>query len=149
MSDLSQAVETLRETSSELKRRGIDDLAQKLDRAIADLGAPTPNGTDLLTLHEAARALGVRSITTIASWIDDGALDVVRRDRQALIPRASIDAMHHDPRLAEYLAWRQQLEEALAPFGDGDEPPEEFSALREGRKPWDQHGDGAGPSSVE
>jgi hypothetical protein len=56
--------------------------------------------------------------------------------------------MRDDPRLAEYLAWQQQLAEAFAPFGDGDEPPEEFSALRAGRKPWDQHGDGTGPSGA-
>jgi hypothetical protein len=148
MSDLSQTVESLRETSDELKRRGIDDLAQRLDRAIADLGASPSNGTDLLTLHEAASALGVRSITTIARWITDGALQVVRGDKQALIPRASVDAMRDDPRLAEYLAWQQQLAEALAPFGDGDEPPEEFSALWEGRKPWEQRSAGTNPSNA-
>jgi excisionase family DNA binding protein len=147
MNDIGQTVENLRETSEELRRRGIDDLAQKLDQAIADLGTPTLDSGNLVTMDEAAHLLGVRSVTTIIRWIADGALEAVRRDRQILIPRASVDAMMNKPHFALYKAWRQELDEALAPFDAGDEPLPLSETLWEGRKPWEQHCNGAGSST--
>jgi excisionase family DNA binding protein len=144
MSDLTQTVDRLRETRDELERRGIDDLAQALDQAIADLSAPSPPSPgELITTGEAARLLGIRSVNTIKRWAADGILEGYRRGARILVTRASVDAMQADSRLERHKARERALDEALAPFDVGDEPLPRSDVLWEGRKPWEQHDPGA------
>ena len=140
MRDMAQTGERLREASDELKRRGIDDLAQTVDRAIADLRGDALAASALLTTGEAADILGVRSINTIKRWVLDGILEGFRRGGRILISRASVDAMLNDSRLAHYKARQQALDEVAAIFDFGDEPLPPPGPQWEGRKPWAEHG---------
>jgi excisionase family DNA binding protein len=141
MRDFTQTVDELRETRDELARRGIDDLARAVDRAIEDLSTPTPSSTnDLVTTGEAARLLGVRSVNTIKRWVADGILEGYRRGSRILVARASIDRMLSDPRLARYQTRQQELDDVLALFDAGDEPLPPSDVLWEGRKPWEVQG---------
>jgi hypothetical protein len=142
MSDLTQTVDRLRETSEELKRRGIDDLAERLDQSIRDLTIETPVQGDLLTTGEAAQMLGVRSVNTIKSWAAKGILEGFRRGGRKLVSRPSVEAMLHDSRLARYKAWQDEVDRVTAIFDYGDEPvPPTLTG--EGRKPWENNGAGA------
>jgi excisionase family DNA binding protein len=143
MTNLTQTVERLRETSAELKRRGIDDLAQTVDRVIADLNSSSfVVASNLITTGEAAQMLGVRSVNTIKRWAGDGVLEGFRRGGRVLVTRASVEAMLNDSRLARYKKQQQELDEALAPFDAGDRPLPRSDILWDGRKPWETHGTG-------
>jgi excisionase family DNA binding protein len=149
MTDLTQTVERLRETSDELKRRGIDDLARALDHAITDLNSsPLLASANLMTTGEAARILGVRSVNTVKRWAADGILDGFRRGGRILVTRASVEALLNDARLARHKAREKELDEVLAIFDIGDEPLPPSEALWEGKKPWENHGERANPTAA-
>lgn len=136
MRDLTQTVETLRETSDELKRRGIDDLAERLDQSIADLTTVTPGQGDLLTTGEAAELLGVRSVNTIKSWAAKGILEGFRRGGRILVSRPSVEAMLHDSRLARYHEREKTFDEIAAAFEAPDDMILPRPATWDGRLPW-------------
>jgi len=145
MSDLTQTVDRLRETRDELERRGIEDLAQALDQAIADLSPPSPPASaELITTGKAARLLGVRSVNTIKCWVDDGILEGYRRGARILVTRASVEAMLTDSRLARHKDRQQELDEVLSMFDAGDEPLRPSDVLWEGHKPWERGESGMG-----
>jgi excisionase family DNA binding protein len=136
MRDLTQTVDRLRETSEELKRRGIDDLAERLDQSISDLTTVSPSQSDLLTTGQAAELLGVRSVNTIKSWAAKGILEGFRRGGRILVSRASVEAMLNDARLARYHERERAFEEIAAAF---EAPPDfvlERPATWDGRLPW-------------
>lgn len=97
------------------------------------------NGERLLTLTEAAEALGVRSTTIVRLWSQSGFLSSVRRGNQSLIPLAEIERVQDDQRV-QAIRVADRLHDASSEFGTDegltDDEMEQLSASRPGRLPW-------------
>jgi excisionase family DNA binding protein len=107
-------------TPEERVLRALDELRDGLAAYMAQRGAPA-DPPALLTLSEAARALGV-SRSTATRWADDGRLRTVGSHRSRRVPRGVIEG----------LAGHSGDMESRRARGSGSEPParEETDAAR-------------------
>ena len=137
---VEEAARDLEIVRQALQQEGRQDLAARLDRALAALGPADP-GTrqDLMTTTEAARALGVRSVNTIKRWAHDGLLTGYRLGGRVLVTRESVDAMLRNAALTEHRRFERELDDVASTFDVIEEDAARLSDLempRTGRKPW-------------
>ncbi len=140
MAELRTVEDDLRDITSELRLRGVSDLALRLEAMLATLehsrGSGDQNDSSLLTTGEAAHQLGIRSVNTVKRWAVEGRLDGVRRGGRLMITKASVQRMLDCPTVAEQKRRESELGEALEPFDAGDEVVPSTSGWT-GRKPWE------------
>jgi hypothetical protein len=135
--DDSDAIRALDEVRSFLIAEGKSDLVEKLADVITTLHPPLPQAGDLLSTHEAAAILGVRSINTIKRWASDGILDGYRVDGRIKVTPESVEKLQTSPIARRLRVCESALGAALAPFDGGDEPLPPTGSAHVGRKPWD------------
>jgi excisionase family DNA binding protein len=138
MSSIPESLEKLQQIANELEARGDASLSARLGREVAILREQT-SPPKLMTTGEAARALGIRSVSTIKRWAQDGKLEGFRRGGRVLVSARSVAAMAESSLIAREQAFDRALDEAYAPFGiDGAEIPA-LGAAWSGRKPWESN----------
>ena len=141
MQSVDEAVREIQTLVRELEQDGQAERAARLSASVSALvaGASTGPG-ELMTTGEAAETLGVRSVNTIKRWVSDGLLEGFQRGGRMLVSKSSVDSLRNSRVVKARIAFDQRVQEAFAPFDDGDEAPDPSTmrAAWEGRNPWEK-----------
>ena len=126
-------IRQLEAARSYLIARGDAEAVKSLDAIIDRLGEPepavepapkpeaTPETGDLITAHEAARILGVNSVSPVWTWVGEGRLTFRSVDGLHRITRESVEKLLDDPVVKAERKFEAELAEAFAPFEATDE----------------------------
>ena len=126
-------IRQLEAARSHLIARGDAEAVKSIDAIIDRLGEPepaveptpkpeaTPKPDDLITAHEAARILGVNSVSPVWTWVGKGRLTFRTVNGSHLITRDSLEKLLGDPVVQEEREYEAELARILAPFDATDE----------------------------
>jgi hypothetical protein len=126
-------IRQLEAARSHLLARGDDDAVKSLDAIIDRLGEPEPALepppaeradpalAELVTAQEAARMLGVNSVSPVWTWVGEGKLEFRPADGWVKITRRSVEKLLADPVLQQQREYEAELGRVLAPFDATDE----------------------------
>lgn len=144
------AIRQLEAARTHLLKRGDADAVKSLDSIINRLDAPEmepaaapPDTTpttheDLVTAQEAAKILGVNSVSPVWHWVGEGRLTFRSVDGIHKITRASVEQLRNDPVVTTQQAFEADLARVFAPFEATDED------LREIYDWWPEQDEGEG-----
>jgi hypothetical protein len=126
-----QVIRQLAAARDHLLARGDADAVRSLDAILGRLGEPEPDrepvpppspaASDLLTAHEAADLLDVRTVAPIWTWVGQGKLAYQWSDGWVKITRSSVMKLMDDPVVEQQRRFDVWLAEALDPFDATDE----------------------------
>jgi hypothetical protein len=124
-------IRQLESARNHLLARGDADAVKSLDAIIDRLGEPEPAlepapkpeaATDeLITAQEAARLLGVNSVSPVWTWVGQGRLAFRTVNGSHRITRDSVEKLLDDPVVKTQRKYEAELAEAFAPFEATDE----------------------------
>lgn len=129
----------LRQELTEL-RRHIEDGDKDAALCLLEQALEELNGGRLLTAAEAARVLGIRSVTTMKILAGQGYVQTVERDGRRLIPLAELERVR-DSEVIEGIRASDRAHDAfpVGPDEAGGLTAEDFDVLEAGRPgqlPW-------------
>src|SRR5438067_2139283 len=136
MADVTSPLDQLDEVADELARRGDEQLAEKARAAVGPLRSAN-EPPELISVEEAAKLLGVRSVNTVMSWPRKGLLEGFNVGGRVKVTRASVERLLGSAVLAREHEYGRELAEVLDAFDAGgiELPPSDVSSR--GRAPWD------------